>query len=147
MKIGYKILPNRYFGGAFSFDTESLPSTFVAYAPPPTGVGEYAKWGIGGWKITNTPPPILTLATEPPKFGWYKAREFLREFNRGDRKTILESTDNIVQDSMRLLNINGLIDFSDPDMQQFMDQLVTLNIISNNKKNRIYEGARFTEVP
>lgn len=147
MITGYRILPNNYFGGSKDFPGPDLPAGFVFQAPPALNVGEYAVWRNGGWEVTTTPPPVVTVAEPEVVYGWYKAREFLREFNRGDRKTILESTDNIVQDAVRLLNINGLIDFSDPDMRQFMDQLVTLNIISNNKKDRIYAGARFTEVP
>ena len=147
MKIGYQILPNRYYGGSAEFPGGDLPSGYVAYPPPALGPGEYARWGKGGWQVTTTPPPAYALAPPETVYGWMKAREFLREFNRNDRKAILESTDPIVLDAVRQLELNGVIDFSDPDMQQFMDQLVTLNIIGNGKKNRIYEGARFTEVP
>lgn len=87
----------------------------------------------------NFSPPVV--------WGWMKAREFLREFNRNDRQTIKQSVDSVVVDAMWQLELNGIIDFADPDMQQFMDQLVTLNIISNAKKNRIYASARFTDAP
>jgi hypothetical protein len=147
---GYYVLPNNYYGGYRDFDTEGmLPAGYVFQAPSQNILdgNVYGFYRAGAWLETPTPPPAIVVPAFDRGYGWYKSREFLREFNRGDRKTILESTDNIVQDAVRLLQINGVIDFADEDMRIFMDQLVTLGVINNGKKNRIYAGARFTEVP
>lgn len=124
-----------------------LVITVVEQAAPPTLPGYTAV------DVTAQPPISAgytwdgTTFFAPVRWGWMRAREFLRQFNRTDRTTIKGSADPIVVDALWQLQVVGLIDFADPDMQAFMDQLVTLNVISNGKKARIYAAARFEALP
>ncbi|NBP01408.1 MAG: hypothetical protein EBU90_14950 [Proteobacteria bacterium] len=130
-----KILPNGYFESSFEVSEDNgLPLGHIRADAPIIPEGMYAKWGGGGWIITDVPPPPIP---EEPRV--ISKLDFVNLLTDEEYVGILTAgkTDVQVEAWLNKLNMSDVVVLNDDRTKNAIRMLVVKRLLSQNRANAI----------